>query len=366
MNNSRLTAGAGTLFATALLLSVVLGTVRAHALTNAEIFNYQGPDRDAFLADGARKEGTVVLYSSMIVSQVQRPIAEAFRAKYPFIDIKYWRGAAGEIVAKVDAEARAAAVVADVVEGSGISGGVGASQVAAPFVSKYSAVLPPGYIAADRTSITTRFRYIALGYNTRFIAKADAPKTYEDLLDPKWRGKMAWAADAPESGALVTITALRAAWGDARTQDYLARLAPQQVAPLALSNRAVVDRVIAGEYWIGIGISAHHPIISASKGAPTTTVLLDPVPALSDAVQVLKGAKHPYAAMLLVDFLLSPQAQAMLQQAEYFPSNPAVQPTELLKAVVPSNAGVPEIAITPAMLVDETPKSMMMFEKYFR
>jgi iron(III) transport system substrate-binding protein len=366
MKKTHSTVRVSGLFAATLLQALFCGAAPALALTNDEIFNYQGSDRDTFLQDGARKEGTVVLYSSMIVSQVQRPIAEAFHAKYPFIDIRYWRGAANEIVAKVDAEMHANAVVADVVEGSGISGGVGASQVAAPFISKYSAVLPASYIAPDRTSITTRFRYIALGYNTRFLAKADAPKTYQDLLDPKWRGKMAWAVDSPESGALVTITALRAAWGDAKSEAYLAKLAPQQVAPLALSNRAVVDRVIAGEYWIGIGISAHHPIISASKGAPTTTVLLDPVPALSDAVQVLRGAKHPYAAMLLVDFLLSPEVQTMLQAAEYFPSNPEVQPAEILRPIVPNNAGVPEIAITPAMLADETPKSAMMFQKFFR
>ena len=127
-----------------------------------------------------------------------------------------------------------------------------------------------------------------------------------------------------------------------------------------------MDRVIAGEYWIGIGISAHHPVISASKGAPSATVLLDPVPALNDAVQVLKGAKHPYTAMLLVDFLLSPEVQTMFQKADYFPSNPAVEPAALLKPIVPRNAGVAEIAVTPKMLIEETPKSALMFQKYFR
>lgn len=364
MHISRLTIGG--LLAATLLLSVACVTAPAQALTNDQIFNYQGPDRDTVLQDGARKEGIVVLYSSMIVNQAQRPIADAFRAKYPFIDIKYWRGSAEDIVAKVEAETQARNPVADVVEGSGLTGSVGEAHVAAAFTSKYSALLPADYITPDRTAITTRFRYIAVGYNTRFIAKADAPRTYQDLLDPRWRGRMAWAVGSGESGAFVTITALRAAWGDAKAEDYFARLAPQRVASLAVSNRAVMDAVIAGEYWIGIGISAHHPIISASKGAPSTTVLLDPVPALSDAVQVLKGSKHPYSAMLLVDFLLSPEVQTMLQKAEYFPSNPEVQPADILKPIVPRNAGVPQIAITPEMSVVETPKSAKIFEKYFR
>ena len=366
MNRTRSRGFAGSLCAATLFLSFTLGVDRARALTNDEIFNYQGADRDKVLEEGARKEGTVVLYSSMIVSQVQRPIAEAFHAKYPFIDIKYWRGTAEDIVAKVQAETQAHNSIADVVEGSGLTGGVGEAHVAAPFRSKYSALLPPDYTSADKTAIITRFRYIALGYNTRFISKDDAPKTYSDLLDPKWKGKMAWAIGSGESGALIMITALRAAWGDAKADDYFAKLAPQQIASLAVSNRAVMDAVVAGQYWIGLGISAHHPIISASKGAPSTTVLLDPVPALSDAIQVLKATKHPYSAMLLVDFMLSPQVQTMLQKAEYFPSNPAVQPADILKPIVPRNAGVPQVDITPEMSVVETPKSAALFQKYFR
>jgi iron(III) transport system substrate-binding protein len=366
MRISRSTIRIGGVFTAALCLSLGLGAKPAQALTNDEIFTYQGADRDQVLLDGAKKEGAVILYSSMIVNQVQRPIAEAFHAKYPFIDIKYWRGTAEDIVAKVNAETQGHNPIGDVLEGSGLTGSVDQAHVAAPFISKYSSVLPADYTSADRTSIITRFRYIALGYNTKFVAKADAPKTYQDLLDPKWKGKMAWAVDSGESGALIMITALRAAWGDSKAEDYFAKLAPQQVAALAISNRAVMDAVIAGEYWIGLGISAHHPIISASKGAPSTTVLLDPVPALSDAVQVVRDSKHPYSAMLLVDFMLSPQVQTMLQQAEYFPSNPEVQPADILKPIVPRNAGVPQIDITPAMSVVETPKSGELFKKYFR
>ena len=177
---------------------------------------------------------------------------------------------------------------------------------------------------------------------------------------------MAWAVNSGESGAFIVITSLRAAWGDAKAADYFAKLAQQQVSPLPISNRAVMDRVIAGDYWIGLGISAHHPIISANKGAPAATQLLAPVPSLSDAVQVLKRFKHPYSAMLLVDFLLSPEVQTMLQKAEYFPSNPEVQPADMLRSIVPRNAGVPEIQITPEMSLTETPKSAEMYKKYFR
>ncbi len=117
---------------------------------------------------------------------------------------------------------------------------------------------------------------------------------------------------------------------------------------------------------MGIGISAHHPIISASRGAPSATVLLDPVPSLIDCVQMIKGAKHPHAAMLFVDFILSPEAQRMMQTAEYFPSNVQVDPAPSLRAVVPRNAGVGEVTLSSEEIQATTPKSLELYKKYFR
>ncbi len=338
----------------------------ASALTREEVFNYRGADRQKVLEEGAKKEGTVVMYSAMIVNQVQRPIADAFRKKYPFIDIKYWRGDSNQIVTKLTAENQANNFVADVVEGSGLSGGIGEAQIAAPFYSTYMDILPAKDVSNERTWITTRYRYIALGYNTKLVKADEVPRTYEDLLNPKWQGKMAWNAGTDASGALITITSLRAAWGEEKAEAYLAKLGKQKIANLAQSNRAVVDRVIEGEFSLGIGISAHHPIISARKGAPANTVLLDPVPALNGTVQVTRGSRNPHAAMLLVDFLLSEETQKFLQTAEYFPANPNVEPEESLKGIVPRNAGVGDVVITPDMLVNNTARSAQLFEKYFK
>ena len=135
---------------------------------------------------------------------------------------------------------------------------------------------------------------------------------------------------------------------------------------LQVSNRQVVDQVILGEYWIGIGISAHHPIISANKGAPAATVLFDPIPSLIDCVQVIKGAKHPHAAMLLVDFLLSRDAQRMMQAAEYFPSNRNVDPAPSLKMIVPRNAGIPALTLSSEQIDALAPGSVALYKKYFR
>jgi len=338
----------------------------AHALTAEEILNYQGADRQKVLEDGARAEGTLVIYSGMIVNQLLRPLTEAFEKKYPFIKTRYWRGDGNQVVVKVLAELQANALVADLVEGSGMSGAVGGTKFVLPFYSPLFEALPKQDIASDRTWAATRLRYIGLGYNTGFVSRTEAPKTYDDLLDPKWRRKMAWNASSDASGALVTITTLLATWGEAKSDAYLAKLAHQEITPLMVSNRQVVDQMILGEYWIGVGISAHHPIISAGRGAPSATVLFDPVPSLIDCIQVVKGVKHPHAAMLFVDFILSTQGQRMMQAAEYFPSNPNVEPAPSLAMIVPKNAGVAELTLNFERLDELTPKSIELYKKYFR
>jgi len=338
----------------------------AYALTAEEILNYQGADRQKVLEDGARREGTLVIYSGMIVNQLLRPLTEAFEKKYPFVKTRYWRGDANQVVVKVLAELQANALVADLVEGSGMSGAVGGAKFVLPFYSPLLEALPKQDIAPDRTWAATRLRYIGLGYNTTFISRTEAPKTYDDLLDPKWRGKMAWNASSDASGALVTISTLLATWGQAKTDAYLAKLARQEITPLMVSNRQVVDQVILGEYWIGVGISAHHPIISAGRGAPSATVLFDPVPSLIDCIQVVKGVKHPHSAMLFIDFILSTEAQRMMQAAEYFPSNPNVEPAPSLASVAPKNAGVPELTLNFERLDELTPISSELYKKHFR
>jgi iron(III) transport system substrate-binding protein len=352
---------------TAVAVAAALGSTSAHALTAEEILNYKGPDRQKVLEDGARKEGTVFIYSGMIVNQLLRPLTEAFEKKYPFIKTRYWRGDSNQVLFKVLSEMQANALEADIVEGSGIGAiAVAGSKIVLPFYSPMFEALPKEDIAPNRTWAATRFRYIGLGYNTNYISRDEAPKNYDDLLNPRWKGKMAWHAGSDASGALVTITTLLATWGQQRTEAYLSKLAKQDIAPLAVSNRQVVDQVILGEYWIGLGISAHHPIISAGRGAPSATVLFDPIPSLSDCIQVLNGTRHPHAAALFVDFILSTEAQRMMQAAEYFPSNPNVDLSPSLKMIVPRNAGVPELMLTSERLEELTPQSVELYKRYFR
>ena len=132
------------------------------------------------------------------------------------------------------------------------------------------------------------------------------------------------------------------------------------------SARTLVDRVIAGEFPIGLNVFAHHPLISKAKGAPVNTVLHDPVPSTSASMVIAKNAKRPHAALLLVDFILSKEGQEILAKAEYFPARPDTPPLEVSKPVVPAVAGVPENFITPEQLNKYVDSSQTIWQEKFR
>ena len=344
----------------ALLLGASL-PVRAQA-----VLNYKGDDRQKVLEEGARKEGQVVLYSAAIVNQALRPLSTAFMKKYPFIKMSFWRGDTEEIAAKLSAETRANNIVADVVEGTGI----GELAVEAGLTQAYYTPLVEDYPTQYRDPrgqwTSTRVSYFGMAWNTKQVADADVPKSYEDLLDPKWKGKLAWRIGT-SSGTPLFITNLRLAWGEQKARAYLEKLAQQKLVNFGSgSARTLVDRVIAGEFPIALNIFAHHPLISKAKGAPVGSRLLDPAPSTAGTMVLPKVVQHPHAALLLVDFILSKEGQEILAKAEYFPARPDVPPLDVLAPIVPSKAGVPENFVSSENLNKYTESSNAIFQELFR
>lgn len=326
---------------------------------------YTGPDREQKLIEGARKEGEVMLYSAMIVNQAIRPIADAFSKKYPFIKVNYWRAESAGIFTKLSAEIRAGNVVADVVEGTGVGEAAIQAGFAQPYKTPITEKIPPGYRDPNSLWTPSRVSYHSVAYNTKLVPPDQAPKTFEDLLDPRWKGKMVWHLGS-SSGAALFVTNLRVKWGDDKTRDYLKKLAAQNVTGLTgVSARALVDRVIAGEFAIALNIFAHHPLISAKKGAPASSSLMDPVASTVGTTIIPKGLKHPHAAMLLVDFMASEEGQKILAKAGYFPVYPDIPVDEDIAPVPEAVKKISEQFISPENLVKYTHSSDEMIKAAF-
>jgi ABC-type Fe3+ transport system substrate-binding protein len=350
----------------AMAFAVVLCAHSASAQAPDDIFKYSGSDRQQKLIEGARKEGQVAFYSAMIVNQALRPIADKFSKKYPFVKMTHWRADSEDIAQKVSAEVRANNVVGDVVEGTGVGEQAVQAGLLVPYTTPAIAAFPEPYRDPTNMWTPTRLSYYSIAYNTRLVPENKVPKTFEDLLDPQWKGKIAWRIGSA-SGTPLFITNLRLAWGEEKARAYFAKLKEQKIVNFgAGSARTLVDRVVAGEYAIALNIFAHHPLISKGKGAPVNSKLLDPVASTAATMGVVKGAKHPHAALLLIDFVLSKEGQEILLGADYFPADPNVPPAPMLTPVVPKLAGVPENFVGPDKLMKYTDSSEEIFRQLFR
>ena len=351
----------------AALLSACLASLAMSAIARAETAPmYHGADREAKILAGAKKEGQVVLYSAMIENQALRPLMQGFMKKYPFLRATYLRADDGSILSKVDAEVRSGHAVADVIEGTGVANAANGEGLLQPYFTPVVLNYPKSYQDPEHIWAPTRISYFGMAYNTRLVKADEIPKSYDDLLKPAYKGKLAWRI-ASISGAPLFITNLRIARGEARAATYLQALAQQNVVNFASgSARTLVDRVMAGEYPIALNIFAHHPLISAAKGAPVWTKLLDPTPSAASTIGVVRGATHPNASLLLIDYILSDEGQKILAQADYFPADPNVAPKPGLSAAIPKSAGVAEDFVDPIKLQQMDASSEKLFRQFFQ
>jgi iron(III) transport system substrate-binding protein len=353
--------GGKTLAATAVFIALVGG---AKAQTTADdIAMYRGPDRQQRLIEGAKKEGQVTVYSSMIVDQALRPILAGFEAKYPFIKAQYVREDPPQQLQKLMVESRANRRVADVLESTGLEVPVRNANINQPFWSPETEAYEKDHQDPQHYWATTRVSYLGACRNTNLVSAADAPKSFEDLLDPKWKGKLVWSNTV--MGSILFITGVRNFMGEEKAKSYLEKLAQQNVIPVPSANRVVVDQVMAGEYPICLDAFLHHPLISARKGAPVTSMPFNPVLTVVSSVMLPKSPPHPYAAMLFIDYLLSKEGQEKLRGADYFPAHPGVRASEDLDKIVPKNIGLKENFISPAKMQADLKTSRELYERLF-
>ena len=297
----------------ALLLALSLANARAQA-TNREIYLYRGGDRAERLAVEAKREGMLVLYSTMTLEDAS-PLLAAFEKKHG-IKVKMWRAVNQKLVQRALAEARAGQLAADAFEGTGPGLEILHQEgLLEQFYSPAFADLPPeafprhGYYAPDNLLFTV------MGYNTKLVKPEDVPATYQDLLAPKWRGKI-----GIESSNVAWFAAVTQAMGEEKGLAYFRRLAAS--GPQVRSGHTLLTELVAaGE--IPIALTVYNQAVDKlkEKGAPIAWKALQPAFGRADGIAVAKTAQHPHAALLFADFVLSPEGQRYIKQASRVPVN---------------------------------------------
>ena len=318
---------------------------------------------DEALIAAAKKEGAVTWYTTQIVTQFARPAAEAFQKKYG-VKVDFVRGDSVEIALRVTNEAKAGRVFADVFDSTSGLGALKRENLIEPWIPEAARRLPEAFWDKDAYWVATNVFIHQPSYNTNLVARGSEPKTYEDLLDPRWKGKMSWAGHATPSGGPGFVGVILHAMGQEKGLAYLRQLATQNITPLSISSRAAVDQVIAGEYSIVLQALNHQPVISARLGAPVDWMPLSPALGILSVASLMKNSPHPNAGKLLIDYFISDEGQKLFQGGDYITVDPAIPPREA--SLSPSGGKFSAFYLTPEQLEAALPKWTQTFRDIFR
>jgi ABC-type Fe3+ transport system substrate-binding protein len=258
-----------------------------------------GPNRTALLIAGAQREGSLTLYTSAILEHMSA-VTTAFEKKYG-VRVTIWRGGSEEILQRTVTEARGGRFEVDVIEtASPQSEAINREKLTRIVDTPIAADIMPAAMVAGKPWIPSRLIVFTGAYNTNLVRKADLPKTYEDLLDPKWKGKLGIETDDNN-----WLMALSDALGEERATKILRDIKARNGLSVRKGHSLMANLVVSGEVPVALTIYHHEVEPLQRAGAPIGELDLPPVIAFTAAASVATRAPHPYAAVLFLDFLLS-------------------------------------------------------------
>jgi len=286
--------------------------------TVAEIANLQGESRQKILREGAKKEGELSLYSSMPQGDISA-LSEAFGKHYG-IKVKVWRASSEGVLQKIVTEARGGRFEVDIVENSvPAMEALRREKLLQQVISPAQADIMPEAIPVHKEWLGSTFDVFVQGYNTNLVKKEDLPKSYQDLLDPKWKGKLGIEAE-DQSWFAVLLQEL----GEEKGLKLFRDMVDTNGISVRKGHTLLANLVASGEVPLALTLYNYAPDQLKQQGAPIQSFIIPPAIAQFRAVGLLKKAPHPHAAMLWYDFMLSEEAQQILVKRFNIPTHTKV------------------------------------------
>jgi iron(III) transport system substrate-binding protein len=338
-------AGAATLGAAS------LGSVMAQASANniAALAALTGAERQKRLAEGAKKEGVVSIYTSMPLDDMAA-LTSAFEAKYG-VKAKVWRSGSEKILQRGLLEAKANRFEVDVFETNSPETEVlSREKVLIAANSPYLNELIPQAIPSHKEWIATRLNIFTCAYNTKLVKKEELPKTYQDLLDPKWKGKLSVEADDSDWLAETVMK-----MGEEKGLALFREIARKNAVSVRKGHTLLSNLVASGEVPLALTVYNYKIEQMKNSGAPIDWFALDPTIARPNANGVARNAPHPHAALLFQDFELT-EGQVILGKRDFIPTS----------TKVPSNLNkMPLIFANPKTTLDDGQKWNKIYDDIF-
>lgn len=273
--------------------------------------------------DKAREEQRIVIYGSTQLDHVN-PVIERFKRKYPFLSVNYTRLASERLLSRILTESRAGAQVPDLLISTG---GNLLTITEKGLLTRYNSPERKGINDnhKDKDGYWTGL-YANLefwGYNKKLVSAKDIPRSREDLLDPRWKGKI--GLDSGSAGTVRYMIDLHVL-GQEKGRAFMQRLAKQDIQ-LRRGPSLIAELLAAGEFAV-VPIRDNTAYELMTAGAPIDWFAFEPViPQPSTPIGITKAAPHPNAAQLFVDFVLSFEGQEILKSVGRYSTRNDVEPT---------------------------------------
>jgi iron(III) transport system substrate-binding protein len=305
-----------------MLRTLVIASLVAPALALAQgkpgphssLYLYKGADRDPKVLAGAKKEGKVVVYTSLNTKD-SVPISEAFEKKYG-VKVELWRSSSEKVLQRAVTEARAGRYSVDAFELNGPElEAMWREQLLDKFYTPQAQNMPEAAFAKNGAYIADRFNFFTIAYNTNLVKPNEVPNSYEDLLKPNWVGRIGIeASDTDWFGSMVH------AMGEEKGMAFFRKLASMK-PQMRTGHTLMAELVASGEIPLAATIYNHNAERLKVKGAPIEWKALNPTFGRPNGVSVAKNAPHPHAALLFVDFMLSLEGQKLILKANRVPAS---------------------------------------------
>ena len=257
----------------------------------------------------AEKEGKLTWYTAVDV-KVAEALAKAFKAAHPKIDVEVERAGSERVFQRVNQEYQSNIKNVDVVNSSDASHFIFWKQQKwlAPHTPPDAKKFDAKYTDADGFYHTWRASLSVAGYNTNLVKDADAPKSYADLLDPKWKGKMAKSHPGYSGTSLTGTFAISKVLG----WDYLEKLSKQGVQQLQ-STTATPKSIASGERAVMVDGNEYNMFMEIDAKSPVKIVYpAEGTPFVNSPSAIFAAAPHPNAARVFQNFLFTAPAQQLL------------------------------------------------------
>lgn len=332
----------------ALVFAVSLALHGVHSQTLQKLATYQGEDRHERLMEGARKEGSLLFYTTFPTEYADQLI-EPFKKKYG-VKVDAWRARSEIVLRKVISEARAGSPHVDVITVfSPAAEALRRENLLQEIHSPHHKDLVRSAVPAHREWVATLQHVFVQAYNTDKVRKEDLPRSYRDLLAPKWKGRLAIEGDDHE-----WMSSVIADLGRAEGVKFFRDLVANNGLSVRSGHPLLTNLVASGEVPLALTVYQYSVEQAKKKGSPIDWFVIEPAVSITNGIGVARRAPHPHAALLFYDYIIGAEGQRILAKIGYVPTNVKIESPV---------RGVRLKLLDAATLLDEQEKSFALFEQ---